>query len=631
MDASLELGRPFMSRSMMEPGYGGMNRPFQSGPTPEGAASANGGGQGLGQKACGPCAKIKTKCIYREGGAGCERCHRLKKECVPSTLIRRHKVSKGQQGASSRVLRLEEKLDDLVSFLRAEKGRAAGGVADQDDVDDEGDEESDNGDDEDSSPPVALPTPAPTLDTARSAATYSTAASTPPDWNFPAAEEPSQSEAEESMKKFREETVLFFPFHYIPPYISSRQLLETFPFLWLNIMSTTSRSNKRRLALGDQVRNIIFRKIVVEREKNLDLLLGLLASLGWSHLQRREKFYQSLFSQLIVLMIYDMGLQQPPPAVPQKAFCGPQLPSGRQDRTNDERRAVLGAFLITSMASLILKGPDGLRWSSHLDNYATYLTQNSDLDQDKSLVALVRMQLIVNQIHSAPRPITNVDNCEIYLSALKSQLQSIMKSEHLSSAAANHPAVLEHFHFTELLILESSIGQGPRRPDDLDLRRFEIYQGQLNSIRAWLNTFHSTDFRFYGDMAFFSYSELVKVMVGLHKLTTLDDPTWYRPAVRKTLDLMPQLDKLIATFEQLRAATALWSPGIGEDAAAFSWAITVFQNMKNTWKDEVTGLDEINTVTSGNFLDGDDQSSLLSTYLPAYGNGDAWLSDMFNI
>lgn len=39
-----------------------MNRPLAAGPIP-----------GPGSKACMNCAKVKCKCIYRQGGVGCER------------------------------------------------------------------------------------------------------------------------------------------------------------------------------------------------------------------------------------------------------------------------------------------------------------------------------------------------------------------------------------------------------------------------------------------------------------------------------------------------------------------------------------------------------------------------------
>ncbi|KAK2777595.1 zn 2cys6 transcription factor, partial [Colletotrichum kahawae] len=495
-------------------------------------------------------------------------------------------------------------------------------------------------------PDAAIPTPATTV------TKWPSTSGSPSGWEALPTDEPSPAEAEESLRKFREETIvgfpahikilgakevllttkrqLFFPFHYIPPHFSSHQLKDTHPFLWLNIMSVTSRSNKRRLALGDKIREIIFQRIVVEREKNLDLLLGLIATLGWSHLQRRDKFYNSLFSQLIVLMIYDLGLNIPPTEAPPKEYCSPgshtHSEGGRRERTNDERRAVLGAFLITSMASYATKGPEGVRWSMILDEYANLLVQ-TDVDQDRSLVALIRMQSIINQIQSVNLVGSNPNQelRELYTSTLRSQLQAIIGSENVGPVASIHPAVLEHYHFTELLILESSLCSSSHQSTDPDLKRFEVYQEQLNSVRAWLSTFYTTDVRLYGDMALFSYSELVRVMVSLHKLNTLDDTAWSRSSVRQTLDLIPSLDKLIAVFEQLRAASVLWSPtcGTGEDEA-FTWAINVFQGMRKAWKDEMTGLEDFG---SGNL--GVVPNSLPA--MPMYGATEAWWLDVFNV
>lgn len=75
-------------------------------------------------QACTNCSKAKCKCISRGGlGAMCERCQRLGKECIPSVSVRKRAA---RRPASERTAHLEEKLDDLVSILRAQ---AAGNPA----------------------------------------------------------------------------------------------------------------------------------------------------------------------------------------------------------------------------------------------------------------------------------------------------------------------------------------------------------------------------------------------------------------------------------------------------------------------------------------------------------------------
>lgn len=69
-------------------------------------------------QACTNCSKAKCKCISRGGpSAVCERCHRLGKECVPFAGVRKRAA---RRPAAERTAHLEEKLDDLVSILRAQ-------------------------------------------------------------------------------------------------------------------------------------------------------------------------------------------------------------------------------------------------------------------------------------------------------------------------------------------------------------------------------------------------------------------------------------------------------------------------------------------------------------------------------
>lgn len=67
-----------------------------------------------------------------------------------------------------------------------------------------------------------------------------------------------------------------------------------------------------------------------------------------------DKQFASLASQLAVALVWDLGLQMPPAEHPtrfppvQVAYVAQQ--SIGKERTIEEKRAVLGAFVITSMS-----------------------------------------------------------------------------------------------------------------------------------------------------------------------------------------------------------------------------------------------------------------------------------------
>ncbi len=93
--------------------------------------------------------------------------------------------------------------------------------------------------------------------------------------------EPSVAEAEAYLLYFRTVFLKFFPFLHLPPTTRARQLQRDRPVLWLAIMAVSSKSRSRQLALYDRFKSTIARKVVLESERNLDVLLGLLTFLAW--------------------------------------------------------------------------------------------------------------------------------------------------------------------------------------------------------------------------------------------------------------------------------------------------------------------------------------------------------------
>lgn len=93
--------------------------------------------------------------------------------------------------------------------------------------------------------------------------------------------EPSPVEAAESLMTFRKYMLIFLPFVHLPATMTSERLKETYPFLWYNVMTATCKNVDRRLAMGEAVKKFLGQKMLMDNEKSLDLLLGLIVILGW--------------------------------------------------------------------------------------------------------------------------------------------------------------------------------------------------------------------------------------------------------------------------------------------------------------------------------------------------------------
>ena len=72
-----------------------------------------------------------------------------------------------------------------------------------------------------------------------------------------------------------------FPFVFLAPDMTAKQLREWSPFLWFNIMAVTARTPGQQFTMSDHIKRFVAQKMVVDNEKNLDLLLGLLVFINW--------------------------------------------------------------------------------------------------------------------------------------------------------------------------------------------------------------------------------------------------------------------------------------------------------------------------------------------------------------
>lgn len=91
----------------------------------------------------------------------------------------------------------------------------------------------------------------------------------------------SDATAEEQLSTFQQAFLPFFPFVYIPSHMSASDLRREKPFLCLVIMSLTTRSVALQVTMGTAIRQIVAQKVVVEHEKSLDILLGMICYIAW--------------------------------------------------------------------------------------------------------------------------------------------------------------------------------------------------------------------------------------------------------------------------------------------------------------------------------------------------------------
>jgi hypothetical protein len=93
-------------------------------------------------------------------------------------------------------------------------------------------------------------------------------------------DEPTPEEAEMYLDKYRE-WLKKFPCMVLPPDMTAAALRKEKPFLWLCIMNMTSMSVEQQMKLRDRVRQEIANRIIINHERTMDCLQGLICYLTW--------------------------------------------------------------------------------------------------------------------------------------------------------------------------------------------------------------------------------------------------------------------------------------------------------------------------------------------------------------
>jgi hypothetical protein len=214
-----------------------------------------------------------------------DRCHRLCKECIPQPAVRKRRIVNSTP--STKTARLEEKLDGLVSLLQSaskalpnSSGNDAAGI------------QINLPSDPFQSPKLALRGqnksfpddlelhPLKPIEASFNVGYGSTIQNSAENL-IPRGYEPSVAEASDNLKTFKVTLLKHFPFITIPEPVNDQELRQERPFLWLCIMAVSSKSSVQHVALGKEIRTIIGRQLLLEGERHLDLLLGLLIYVSW--------------------------------------------------------------------------------------------------------------------------------------------------------------------------------------------------------------------------------------------------------------------------------------------------------------------------------------------------------------
>lgn len=536
-------------------------------------------------QACLHCFKSKCKCVPRPGGNGCERCHRLNKQCRPSESLRKRNAQKNQNSAE-RIAQLEGKLEGLVSLLRSVSKSSNSYNSLRKALEDNLTSHSQLG----LEPPITdriltssnatqLP---PIVGVKNVAGNLSLAPSFPLYCESLSSNLASYDslpyEADKYLLTFRSQMLKHLAFIHIPPDTTVKELHQKRPFLLRAIIAVASPSTDQKMARGKELKQILAQDALTENQSSLDLLLGLLTYITWGWDTFLTK--SATLSRLIMLAISIVGnLRLNKPLPRDVHMIGPLTPGfvdGRRKCEVDDpgqrhlegQRAVMGCYLLSSIISSYYAQTDAMRWTSQMEEGLRAISSNKECPTDEAFALQIRLQLLAQrtlhlreqQESNYPNYITAPPPCFFYLNALRGQLQELKAS--ISSKLESQNILMAQVHYVDLCINETghtANSDAPlltTTPYDSDnnqtcgFKPLECLWGSLNAIKSWLDIFFAMSPSQLSGFALPFWVQQARCIVVLYRLSTLENPAWDLKSVREVVDLLPVIDRTAEMLEQ---------------------------------------------------------------------------------
>lgn len=534
-------------------------------------------------RACVACAKAKAKCFYFDTESrACMRCERLQKACEASVSVRKRK---GPSPPAKAIHKPQERTNELVVPSR-----------DQDLINNV----------------QAYPTPS--VSSAFSPDGRSPGPKTPgtgyvTSWNEPVSAAPKRSpdvaldpdstmvhfvrsedsataqlygpgvssqdvsinisdaQAHEYLESFRQIFLPQFPFTYISPSTSHRDLRSQKPFLWLNIMALGTRRIAETFAWEKVIWRTITEKAITQHETSLDLLLGLICFASWNHYYKQNRPFMTMLTQIAVAMALELNLHKDvvagTPWRPNVSNIIRSKAVQHRPRTLEERRTIVALFHLTSATWTAYRKTEPLKWSPYLDECLNELGYGLETLQDKCLAAQVRCLRIINEVASANEETATTDSSDelasfTMLTFVLGQLETVRQSLHVD--ATDCKITRMYLHSTECTVRDAYIrGLGaPADPNSVvGYKRFVNLNETLRTIERWMKIFFDMSPAELLGISVDIFSQFTKCLVVLYKLTLLSGPNRDNDDFRERANVFTYLDRAIEVIMRIPAATGV--------------------------------------------------------------------------
>ncbi|KAF3012941.1 hypothetical protein E8E15_004334 [Penicillium rubens] len=283
---------------------------------------------------------------------------------------------------------------------------------------------------------------------------------------------------------------------------------------------------------------------------------------------------------------------------------------------------LLGIMTFISCAALAMSRIDAMRWTAHMEESLSVLTEAKECPEDELLIALVKIHLVLDRFYQLRRDGEAFMPLPFYLDSFKNQLDTV--KSHIPPHLQQHRVLLMYLYNAEIVINELSIG-APAMPHSPDLHRLDSLYTSLRATKGWLDVWLELEGEEYLQVSCVIFFQFTRAIVNLYKLTILEDPAWSQSMVRDTANVLEYLNRNEAiirkcpeyiTFDQSREMNILEK------------GLRIVQGMRMNWEPKLMEMWRPYMPANNGVDSGTIQSdAILSDVMPFGGIDEAWMMD----
>ncbi|KAI1059815.1 hypothetical protein LB506_008991 [Fusarium annulatum] len=491
-------------------------------------------------RACASCKAKKLRCLMSNGPPWtCQRCLERKLECViPESRPRRRR----KKVYESRLERLEREVGRVMSLLPGNDPSSLASVL------------------ADSEAPPSSGAPSPNFE-------QSTVDNVIHDIV-------SVQQADLLLADYRETFAPRFPYVIIPEGLTSLALQRTSPMLLLAILTTTSwKLRGQQDHLNQLFLKALGTKLVLEGDRGMDLLRGLMVYLNWIHLHTTPKTQQAYrLASIAASMAVEFGITQRPGKNKHQQLnfeTFDERPKGLSAVDAEfwdpvARRAYLGCYQMTTWYSIMTRKSSPLIYDDYLYTCAQSLATAKESPSDLDLVAreAEKAYTFFNYTDIQQAQFMGEQQIQVYLNAFSVKVQDWQLR--LPSSLAQDPCQQIWPWLLEAFVRELCLS-GMARHTDFSVARIRILMDALTSTMGYFDTFiaippESIPSLFSTHWALLSYSILLTASISLSTQTL----GWSIESARSVIKLDAYIEAISLRVKEL-------SLGMGSSEHLRNW------------------------------------------------------------